>query len=362
MIMQDMEEFVPVIKQTPTLLILTGMKIDNNKHFILYTNCILVKGYKESIILDLQRNSFLPISNLLFVVLNLNLKILTIGELKKYFHGQYNNGIDKYLSYLKDEEFGFFTNDPQKFPDIGTDYYSPYPINSSVINYSSTSSFNLENLFYQLVCLGCQIIQLRFFCKIDLKLIDIIINQIKSSRLNLLEIYIQDYDWFIDDLLRIVDSDFRINLIIYSAKNTLDLHKSPNSDRLFFVCDEITPYSKEIIDVQMFVSNIEFYIESLRHNVGLNRKICIDTDGSIKNFVNHSTVFGNASIDTLEGIINKNEFKQQWAVCNDMIEKCKDCQYRYMCLSNSYVEYVNKKFYKVDTCSFCPITNSWNRK
>jgi len=338
------------------------MKIDNSKYFLLYTNCILVKGYKESLIMDLQRNSFLPITNLLYEVLILNLKTMTIAELKEHFHGQYNNGIDKYLAYFEEEEYGFFTDEPHNFPKLCTDFYSPYPIVSSVINYSPISEFNLENIFTQLISLGCQLIQLRFFGKNDLKSLHSIINVIKRSRLNLLEIYIQDYNYLKDDLLRIVDSDSRINLIVYSSVRTLDLRGNPNSNRLFFIRENITAYSKEIIDMQMFVSNIEFYTESLKYNVGLNRKICIDMDGSIKNFVNHSKVFGNVSVNTLESITNTNEFKQQWFICNTMIEKCKDCQYRYMCLCNSTVENRDNRYYKLDTCSFDPITNTWNRK
>lgn len=337
------------------------MKIENEKHFLLFTNCILVKGFKESILMDLQRNGFLPVSNLLYEVLSLTLKTLSISELKEYFHGQYNSGIDKYLSYLQEEEYGFFTNEPHNFPELVTDFYSPYPIVTSVINYSQTSEYNLENVFTQLTALGCQLIQLRFYGKIALESIHNIIKIIKHSRLNLLEIYIQDNNYFNDDLLRIVDSDFRINLIVYSSKNTLNLSKNPKSERFFFVREDITTYQKEIIDLQMFVSNIEFYIESLKHNVGLNRKICVDIDGSIKNFINHSKVFGHVSIDTLESIIDLDMFKQQWYISNDMIEKCRDCQYRYMCLSNSFVENKNEKFYKVDTCNFNPITNIWNR-
>jgi SPASM domain peptide maturase of grasp-with-spasm system len=360
--MKGMEEFVPVIKQIPTLSILTLMKIDNKKHFLLFTNCILVKGYKESIIMDIQRNSFLPVSNLLFDVLSLNLKTLTVGELKNQFHGQYNKGIDKFLIYLVEEEYGFFTNETLYFPDLSKDFYSPYAIVSSVINYSSKSGYNLESVFNQLTKLSCQLIQLRLFDKIDLDLIAGIINVVKSSRLNLLEIYIQDYNYSTVDLLQIIESDFRITLIVYSSERTLELPGNPYSDRLFFIREEITPISKEIIDLQMFVSNIEFYVESLKYNVGLNRKTCIDMDGSIKNFVNHSMVFGNVMKDTLESIINKKEFKEQWYICNDMIEKCKDCQYRYMCLSNSAVEYRDNRYYKLDTCSFNPTTNTWNRK
>lgn len=109
----------------------------------------------------------------------------------------------------------------------------------------------------------------------------------------------------------------------------------------------------------MFVSNIEFYTECLKHNVGLNRKVCVDLDGSIKNFVNHSKIFGHVSVNTLESTIDMDEFQQQWYINNEMIEKCRDCQFRYMCFSNSVVEKRNNLCYKLDTCDFNPYSNTW---
>ncbi len=68
----------------------------------------------------------------------------------------------------------------------------------------------------------------------------------------------------------------------------------------------------------------------------------------------------NINFDKLSDILALKEFKQLWAINNDKIEKCKDCQFRYMCLSNSNIERKNDKYFKTDKCKFDPYENKWN--
>lgn len=42
------------------------------------------------------------------------------------------------------------------------------------------------------------------------------------------------------------------------------------------------------------------------------------------------------------------------------IEKCKDCQYRYQCISNSNIKEIEAKYSKIDSCNFDPYQNVWN--
>lgn len=330
------------------------MKVDNNKYFILFANCIHVKGFSISVIMDLQRFGYLKIPNLLFDVLNSNQRLLTIREIKNKFDGQYDKGIDKYLKYLTIEEYGFFTTEPNSFPLLNKEFFSPFKIISSVINYSVFSPYKLEIAIKQLSELGCQIIQLRIFDKIDLEILKKDLLLIKNSRIKTFELYLTDNDYNLIELESITQSDNRIILVIHTLSKLELIETKSNKERIYFVLNKLIPYSKEIIDERLFISNIPFYIESLSHNVGLNRKVCIDIDGSIKNFVNHSKTFGNITETPLEEVINLDSFKWYWYICNDMIEKCKDCQFRYMCLSNSEIEYKDSKYYKVDTCNYNP--------
>jgi radical SAM protein with 4Fe4S-binding SPASM domain len=101
------------------------------------------------------------------------------------------------------------------------------------------------------------------------------------------------------------------------------------------------------------------FAEAQKHNIGLNRKVCIDYAGNIKNYLSHRKIFGNVRKDLIKEIIEKPDFREKWFYSNDQLEVCKDCQYRYACLSNSDIKSCNNRYYKVDMCDFNPGDNSW---
>lgn len=208
----------------------------------------------------------------------------------------------------------------------------------------------------QLIELDTQIIQIRLFGENDIVDLMDSLFVLKRSRVKKVELFLEDnnYDFVLFD--DIIQSDGRFELIIYSTKQNLNRDMSIN-----YVLEKILPHSKEIIDESMFVANIPFYMESLRHNVGLNKKICIDLDGSIKNFVNHSKSYGNVVNTKLKDVIAQKQFRWYWYTCNDKIETCNVCQFRYMCLSNSDIIMKDKKLYKKDKCNFDPYLNIWTK-
>lgn len=70
----------------------------NDQFFKLFANCIPVKGYKRSIVYDLQRNDFSFIPNELFELLT-EYKHLSITELKELYPDDVET-IDEYYSFL----------------------------------------------------------------------------------------------------------------------------------------------------------------------------------------------------------------------------------------------------------------------
>ena len=71
----------------------------NNKYFVLFANCMPVKGYKRSIVCDLLRNKYVFITNDLYKILK-EYKNLSIGDIKKKYNNEYDNFIDEYFQYL----------------------------------------------------------------------------------------------------------------------------------------------------------------------------------------------------------------------------------------------------------------------
>ena len=85
----------------------------------------------------------------------------------------------------------------------------------------------------------------------------------------------------------------------------------------------------------------------------------ITKNGAVKNYLNHKKEFGNVKNQKIKDIVNTDKFRQLWEISNDKIEKCKDCQFRYCCESNSDIIYKNKLLFKTNLCLFDPYINEW---
>jgi SPASM domain peptide maturase of grasp-with-spasm system len=80
------------------------------------------------------------------------------------------------------------------------------------------------------------------------------------------------------------------------------------------------------------IPNLSFFTEAQAHNTCLNRKLCIDAGGNIKNCPAMSRSFGNIKDTTLKEAIEKEGFKDLWFINKDKIDVCRDCEFRYMCM------------------------------
>jgi hypothetical protein len=58
-------------------------------------------------------------------------------------------------------------------------------------------------------------------------------------------------------------------------------------------------------------------------------------------------------------IVSTKEFQVLWGITNNKITKCKNCQYRYICLDNSALLFKNQTIYKKTNCNYDPFKNIW---
>lgn len=94
----------------------------------------------------------------------------------------------------------------------------------------------------------------------------------------------------------------------------------------------------------------------------MNQYCSINEHGEVKNYLTHKKTFGDAKNDCIESIINSEEFQRQWNISNDKIEKCKECQFRYICSNQSEVVLKKGKYFKIDNCGFNPRENKWDNE
>lgn len=332
-------------------------------YFCLFASCLPVKGAAKSLIYDIERQEILEIDNLVFEVLTNN-KGKTIEELKSYYNHEYDNGIDAFFSKFVDMELGFFTGIPENFPPIKLEWFSPYKVINAILELCTNNYYDINSVLTELDKLGCQAVQIRFLDKISLNEITYILSNLVDTKIRGIEIIIKyennDVNFF-HALDKIAKKNSRVTkIIIHSYQREFKLNTHTFKSNKIIITDKvIKKNSAEIIKIENFTLSIVIFSEAQFHNIALNRKIYIDNYGYIKNYGTHNEVFGNVNKDKLSTIISKTEFQKKWYINNDKIEKCKDCQFRYMCLSNSDIIEKNQKFYKKEDCGFNPYKNEW---
>jgi SPASM domain peptide maturase of grasp-with-spasm system len=335
-------------------------------NFILFADCIPVKGFSRSIICDTKNNSYHFIPNGLYEILE-KYNGKTIDNVKKDFNHEYDDVIDEYFNFLIDSNFIFFNSNPDLFPKISLEWSSPSDITNIIVDYESTIH-DLDGLLPQFETLKCSNIQFRFFEKISLSFVRSMAKTIDDEKSRVISIdFILPYD---DDFVKEELDDLLLNnprihsIVLYSSPFTVSydsLKKGNEMGYLMYVEKNIIDEKHcGIVNEEYFYSNIKLFSESQHHNSCLNGKISIDKDGNIKNCPSMAQSFGNIKDTTLEEALNYKDFKKYWNISKDQIEVCKDCEFRHICTDcRAYVEEPENQYSKPLKCGYNPYTNEW---
>lgn len=328
--------------------------------FKVFSSCVLVKGHKESLIYDLERNCSYAIGNA-FLPYFEEIQDMDLPSLEKKFPSNYED-IKSFMEKFLNEEIAFITHEPANFPEIDFTWKSPYIIENAVIEIARDISFDFQNLVKQLDDCGCQAVELRFQNDVNSDKFKEILKEFRGRRFRCIDIIIP-YNLFaaIDKPANLYKKHPRIRFLkVYGVPSKIhNSLTSKENGRIIFSVKEVNSNSKESIRPNSFVFNIPSFAESQNHNLGLNRKISISKTGSLKNFLNHEKSFGNIKDFDIKEVISTEAFNKIWYLSNDQIEKCKDCQYRYACVNNSDIKEENGKSYRTDDCGFNPYRNKW---
>lgn len=341
------------------------MKTSN---FILFSDCIPVKGFNRSVICDTKNNRYFFIPNSLYSILE-KYNGKTVDIIKKDFDHQYNEIIDEYFVFLVENRLVFFNPTPELFPEISTQWHSPSKITNMIIDYDGIMH-DFNGLMPQLEALKCSYIQLRFFKQVELDFLKALVQRLndESSRVVSIDFIIPYYeDLKIEELNSFLSRNMRIHsVIIYSAPYYKSF-KPVNGNMGYIMQTERNIVNEKhcgIISPEYFYSNINLFSESQRHNTCLNRKVSIDKEGYIRNCPSMPQQFGNIKDVTLEEAIGHPDFKKYWNISKDQVEICRDCEFRHVCTDcRAYTER-NSFDGEIDLsrplkCGYDPYTNEW---
>ncbi len=344
------------------------LEINADQHFKLFANCIPVNGASRSVICDLQRNQFDFIPNDFFDFL-IEYNGVMIKTIKEDYDLESQSIIDEYLVYLYEKNYIFFCDSIEVnwFPPMDLTWQSPSAIENAIIDIDRQSEFDFKNIILQLEALGCKALELRFFCKYNLKLLNNILAHLEKSSISTVNIIIPfDINNTLESITQLLEKHKRVLSIIFHSFSGENPKVLESLDEEF---PEIIQVTEQIIDSNAhcgFISpayfriDVKSFTEAQHFNNCLNKKISIDTNGNIKNCPAMPESYGNIADTTLEQALNIEGFTDSWNITKDQIETCKTCEFRYLCSDcRAFTNEQSDPYAKPLKCNYDPKTMTW---
>ncbi len=333
----------------------------NKKSFKLFANCIIVKGASLATICDLHRGKVysipLPLAEFLEETKNSD----TLEDIDS-FSKEDKDTIQEYIEYLEKIELGFWTDESERFPDLNLQWKSPEHINNVIIEMEQLGYDDLNKITIALTNLLCKFVELRFYKTVDLDKLAFFAENCSESVIRSITVFLPfTHKLNVEEVERLTIKYPRIVLfIIHSTKEKITMLDT-NNPKIQIISRVIDNRNHcGIIDPKLFTIKIPVFTESLKFNSCLNKKLSIDINGNIKNCPSMPQSFGNIKNNDIEKIVHSKEFQRTWKIHKDLVDTCKDCEYRRVCTDcRAYIENSEDEYSKPLKCGYNPYTNEW---
>lgn len=332
--------------------------MNKKMYFKLYANCLPVSGVNHATLCDLGSNSYCFIPIQLYELLEINKKFgFSLSELSAYYDGCCDEGIEKWFTYLESKGYGFYTQEPELFPELNLDWDSPYRLSNAIIEYDKDSVFSLENVLFQLNEIGCQAVEMWFIDDYDLDALGKVLSLFRDSRFKAFFIYLKYQDGIFPEKAANLFLNYRriLSLVFHSAPEEMNNiypakgHEFINNT-IRATKSKLGRNMKDVISGSKLAINMDVFTESQHFHPGFNRKVAIDSRGFIKNYPSFIKSYGAIGDIGINEVLLNRDFRWIWNVKPDMIEECKQCCLRYVCVNNIEIYEHNGCFYKVNEC------------
>lgn len=336
--------------------------VDSDSYFLLYANCIPVKGAARSLICDLQNRKYFYIPNSLYEILE-EAKNNKLIDIYNHFCEDEQKIIDEYIDYLIENNLGFIDNEPNLFPNMDLEWDEPSEVTNSVIDIdeSYVSEIDYKTIFEELNHLNCKCVQLRSFNSISIDTLDFFLNNTLDSRIRDLRLvlkYDSGIEQKLDDVL--LEKHKRINQVVFFNAPDNYTKNIMGVQFIYMNCPELSLKDCGQICTGNFSINIKSFTEAIHYNSCLNRKVSLDIYGNIKNCPSQRESFGNIKNTSIRDAIKNQKFQSLWKVKKDDIKICQVCEYRYICTDcRIFIQDESDQLSKPSKCTYDPYTTRW---
>lgn len=308
----------------------------NNRAFRYITNCPIVRGYRRACVYDLPRRVYEVVP-------------LAFAEMMQTIDGSCAWGAwiaaqsdpcvaQQYIEHALNSEYAVLLEASLSEGFIRMDYEwrAPAHITNAVMDIDRHSVWGPGHV-QCLRAVQCHYIQFRVLEEIEQTRIVDLLNSFDRSHIDHVQlllpaIFADDIEW----MQSLLDQYPRLNSIrVYGMSQPGERYSDAIMRPIIWMGSPLNGYGPS--KVRMVIT-MALFCESQSHHNYFNRKLYIAKDGAIGNAPETTSRHGNMN-DIRDGnemvdIVDRPDFQTYWRVSKEMVDVCKDCEFRYMCMDN----------------------------
>ncbi|MDR2917231.1 MAG: grasp-with-spasm system SPASM domain peptide maturase [Tannerella sp.] len=335
-----------------------------NQRYKLFACCIPVKGYYRSGIVDINRHKIHIIPHSLFYIIK-RYKSKAFSEILKNFNEDETAILIEYLDFLKKNEIVFPVHKEEinRFPTLPLHWDFPSNCSNAILDLGIKSNSNYINCLSQLNKINCFHLQIRLLDIIEIPKIHDMLTHASSLSFHTIQLII-DYrvansEDFFKDLMKQYWKLSKIE-VFNAPMNKFSPVVEPVTLVIFHERKSLNITQCGNIDQRYFSIEMNHFTEAQHFNTCLNRKLCIDENGEVKNCPSMSRNFGHIDNVDLKDIISNPDFTGIWSIRKDDIDVCKDCEFRYVCTDcRCFIKDLDNIYSQPAKCKYNPYIAKW---
>jgi SPASM domain peptide maturase of grasp-with-spasm system len=325
----------------------------------------MVKGYKRSAIYDFPRYqmTFFPNDVIDFCRTN-NKK--QISKILSFYSKNDRETIIDYIEALVEKEYAFLGSEQDEhcYLEIKNNWEDYSHISNIIILYDPKT--NLDIFISELDELNVSALQIILLEPIpNIEYLLPIIKKIERLT------YLEDYEIVLNDIIHAPSvtefsnfvrlHTFRLSLLLIGSQQATNWYEDRHKCTLVQTSQKINPCNScGFVRFDNLVLNQVHFFESMLNNTCVNRKVCIDEHGNIKNCLALNKIYGNIYEDKLSHIASKKNFRELWKISKDKIDVCKDCEFRHACTDcRGFIKDPQNIYSQPSKCTYNPYIAKW---
>lgn len=274
------------------------------------------------------------------------------------------NVAQEYFKHALKSEYGVLLEQSlsEGFIAMDLEWRAPARITNCVVDVDRTSVWGPGHVRW-LSAVQCHYLQFRVLDKLPHSHIVDIVNSFDHSHVDHIQLlfppeYADDVEW----MQSLLDQYPRLNSIrVYGMPQAGERYSDAIMRPIIWMGSSLEGYGPA---KERMVITMTLFCESQAYHNYFNRKLYIAKDGSIGNAPELTHRYGNINAiqDETEiiDIVDRSDFQRYWRVSKDVVDVCKDCEFRHMCMDNR-VPHPRRSsaWYHEEECPYNPYICKW---